>query len=83
VQLRTQRDVEAQRLVFQTLQVLFNLNTGEVKSNFVGPISTVEIAQKNINVTQVMSENVKVAQMSIENIEVHVKVEEVIARSAI
>jgi glutamyl-tRNA reductase len=83
VQLRTQRDVEAQRLVLQTLQVLFNLDTGEVKSNFVGPISTVEIAQKNINVTQVMSENVKIAQMSIENIEVHVKVEEVIAQSAI
>lgn len=33
VQLRTQRDLEAQRLVLQTLQVLFNLDTGEQYSS--------------------------------------------------
>jgi glutamyl-tRNA reductase len=32
VQLRTQRDLEAQRLVLQTLQVLFNLNTEDQRS---------------------------------------------------
>ena len=94
VQLRTQRDVEAQRLVLQVLQELFNLETGEVRSNFVAEISssfvaetsslsisTVEIAAKNINVAQVNREHFKVAQMRLESIEVHAKVEEVIAQS--
>jgi glutamyl-tRNA reductase len=76
VQLRTQRDVETQRLVLQVLQVLFNLDTKEVQSNFVSQtsslsISTLEMAVKNINV----------AQMRLESIEVHTKVEEVIAQS--
>lgn len=75
VQLRSQRDVEAQRLVLQVLQELFNLDTGEVKPNFVAhtsslSISSVEIAAKNINVAQVSLENLKVAQMTLESITV-------------
>jgi glutamyl-tRNA reductase len=35
VQLRTQQDLEAQRLALRTLQMLFNLDTGEKQYGFV------------------------------------------------
>jgi glutamyl-tRNA reductase len=39
VQLQTQRDLETQRLVLQTLQVVFNLDTGEQYSSVATPPS--------------------------------------------